>query len=338
MNDHDLITAVRGTRRVDDARLAERVDRHALLAVRDGITMTDRSAQPAVDRPRWLRRLGRRGVAAGALGLTLVGSGAAYAAYQQWYTGGAADGLTCMTAWQDPESPGSESTGGPALTGDPVEDCQRYQQLSGKPPIDDAVAFTWNGLTVVAPRDQVPSEGREITAAPADTAVGVAVARVLDDQVDGGRSRCHTAETAVPYVQGELERLGVTGWTVTVMPDDPASVGPCGRFDVYPATRTVHFIPRSSGDPNVRLPDKEVSHVVYDVRDALRQKVAGACLSAKDAEAVTEEILGSEHHWPTTVVGNDAPCASVDMVVGGSIQVWVYGPEVARPGAARPVG
>lgn len=36
------------------------------------------------------------------LSLTLVGSGAAYAGYQQWYAGGGADGLSCFTRWVDP--------------------------------------------------------------------------------------------------------------------------------------------------------------------------------------------------------------------------------------------
>src|SRR4051794_22947556 len=102
MKDHDLMQALRATRRVSDAEISDGVDRHALSALREGITMTDRNQLSTVEVPRRHRRLGRRGLASGALALALVGGGAAYAAYSQWYVGGGADGLTCMTTWLDP--------------------------------------------------------------------------------------------------------------------------------------------------------------------------------------------------------------------------------------------
>ena len=43
------------------------------------------------------------------------------------------------------------------------------------------------------------------------------------------------------------------------------------------------------------------------------------------------KALGTTHHWPTTVVADPkAKCASVDLMVGGSIQIWVYGPEAVK--------
>ena len=73
----DELAALRATRWVGDAELA---------------TVTDRNTAPTVEAPGRGRRLGRRGMAAGALGLALVGGGAAYATYQHWYAGGALDG------------------------------------------------------------------------------------------------------------------------------------------------------------------------------------------------------------------------------------------------------
>ena len=103
MKDHELIDALRTTRRRSDAEIASGVDRHALSALREGITMTDRNQTSTVEAPRRGRRLGKRGMAAGALGLVLIGGGAAYAGFNQWYVGGGGDGLTCMTTWHDPE-------------------------------------------------------------------------------------------------------------------------------------------------------------------------------------------------------------------------------------------
>jgi hypothetical protein len=31
------------------------------------------------------------------------------------------------------------------------------------------------------------------------------------------------------------------------------------------------------------------------------------------------------------VVDDQAKCASVDLQVGGSMQIWIYGPETAKP-------
>jgi hypothetical protein len=335
MNDHDPLDALRAARRVSDAEIAGSVDRQALRALREGITMIDRDQPATLEAPRRGRRLGRRGVSAGALALVLVGGGAAFAAYQQWYVGGGgADGLTCMTTWQDPSDSDEplDSTGGPALTGDPVADCQRYQQLSGRPEINDPVAFTRNGYVYVAPRDQVPSDGTPLTAATADTAAAMRLDAALQDWVDGGNSRCFTSTTAVPYMKAEIARLGLAGWSTKVMPDNrPYQEGPCGSFYTDPVSRTAMFLPDRGPDPNVRRPDPGISGFVYDVRDALRTGITTHCVSTKQAQDVVAKALGAEHHWPTTVVRTNSPCASVDLVVGGSVQVWIYGPEVARP-------
>ena len=67
--------------------------------------MTDRNQISTVEAPRRGRRLGRRGMAAGALGLVLLGSGAAYAV-SQLDNGPTLDGLNCA------ESMTVDSTGG----------------------------------------------------------------------------------------------------------------------------------------------------------------------------------------------------------------------------------
>jgi hypothetical protein len=334
MNDHDLMDAVRSTRRVSDAEISAVTDRHALNALREGITMTDRNQLSTVEAPRRGRRLGRRGMAAGALGVLLIGSGAAYAGYQQWYVGGGADGITCMMTWQDPAGEqGTATSGGPALTADPVADCQRYQALSGKPPIKDPVAFAHNGRVFVAPRQELPADGRVQAAPSLEDARSMELDAGLEDWVDGGNSRCFSRSSAQAFMDSELKRLGLSDWTTKIMPDNrPFEEGPCGFFDTDPSTRTAMFFPDRGGDPNVRKPDAQVAGFVYDVRDALRAGITDTCVSVTAAEAVAEKATGSEHHWPTTaVVDPGARCASVDMVVGGSIQITVRGPETARP-------
>jgi hypothetical protein len=335
MNDHELMDALRATRRASDTEIASGVDRHALGALREGITMTDRNQISKVDAPRRGRRLGGRGMAAGALGIMLIGGGAAYAAYTNWYVGGAADGLTCMTTWQDPldnDGP-QDSTGGPELTGDPVSDCQRYQQLSGKPQIADAAAFTRFGGLYVAPRGQVPADGQLLVPDPAERSATIRLEAALEDWVDGGNSKCFNAAEAVPYMQSEIKLLALDGWTTKVMPDNrPYEDGPCGFFDTDPVTRTAMFFPNRQVDPDLRKPDNDAAGFVYDVRDALRAGITDKCVSTTEAEATVAKALGTQHHWPTTVVLDDqAKCSSVDLQVGGSTQIWIYGPKAVKP-------
>jgi hypothetical protein len=56
-------------------------------------------------------------------------------------------------------------------------------------------------------------------------------------------------------------------------------------------------------------------------------------VSVDEARAVADEMLAAEeHHWPTsTVVDESADCARVDLAIGGSIQVTVYGPTAVSP-------
>lgn len=117
------LTAADPATRVD----LSRIDETAFAPLREGIPMTPRPTTT----PR--KRLRRRTIALVA-GAALLLGGTATAAYDKWYAGGAADGLTCMTTWVDPlTTENAPSTGGPALTTDPVADCQRYQRESGNP-------------------------------------------------------------------------------------------------------------------------------------------------------------------------------------------------------------
>lgn len=334
VTDH-LIDTLRASRPLDDRELAAGLDRQALTALREAITLTDRRQPGGVETPAPRPRLRRRTVAAGALGLALVGGGGAYAAYTQLYAGGAVDGLSCMATWTDPlTTDGAPTwTGGPALTGDPVADCQRYQELAGKPRISDPVAFTRNGSVFVAPRAEVPADGRLLAGSDAERAKEIRLDASVTDWVDGGSSRCFTKADAVPFMQSQLAEVGLTGWTTKVMPDNrPYEEGPCGFFDSDPATKTVMFFPDRGADPSLRAQDDRVAGFVYDVRDALRAGIADACVSATEAKAVATRALTGQPHWPITVVADEtARCASVDLQVGGNIQVWIYGPTTAKP-------
>lgn len=326
----DVIQALRSAgpaARVDLARADER----AFTALREGITMT------AHDTEGKTARRERRALAAGGLAVALVGGGAAYATFDNWYGGGAgsgAGGVSCQSRWVDPLTADEEdfaaaTTGGPPITGDPVADCQQYQELTGRPAIRDAVAFTYNGDAMyVTPRSDVPADGVEVP--PFEAGSAFELKHSFSDMVDGGRSRCFSPAEATAFAKAEVARLGLDDWTVAPLPSwGPVASegGTCAWVGIDPE-RAKTAISVATGEEDPSLPSEGTDPSVHRMRDALRERIATKCLSLSAAEAVAKQVLGAQHHWPTGVtVDPEAKCTTVDMVVGGSTQIFLRGPS-----------
>lgn len=340
----DRLRSVDPARRVD----LSRVDPGALRAVREGITMTVREPETAdgaseARTRRGLGRLGlgRRGTIAVGLSVVLAGGSLGFAAYHQLFRGGLADGINCLSSWEGQ----SVSTDGPPLTGDPIADCATYMAGSGVAPLVDPVAFTYQGMLYVTPRDQVP-EGAELLPVDPQAAHARELEASLHDMVDGGRSACLSTEDAEAMAAGEISRLGLTGWAVDV--DDTVVEAqyarPCADVSADTRSKTVRVLPHRNDVPG---DNPLLTGLVTD----LRTGVAGQCLSLADARAAADAALvtadaviaaanpgqdvtvsGGTAHWPTTsVLDESASCARVDLEVGGSVQVTVYGPTTAHP-------
>lgn len=318
----DPIEALRAADPVRPSDLS-RTDDAAFVVMREGIVMTG-TARP---RPGGRRRR-RRTLTAGALALALVGGGTAYATYETWYAGGAGDGLTCMTTWDDPlDGDSGTSTGGPALTTDPVADCQRYQELTGGEPITDPVAFTYNGQTFVAPRGEVPADlvgvAVQAPAAP-DAEARMRLENSLEDAVDGGRSTCFDLEEGLAFAEAEIARLGLSGISVEEqdLPEVNVGEGRCGWFiPPHSGRDVVLFSPGRYDDP---LDPPEIAVT-------LRERVAERCLGVEQAEAEVTKALGTQHHWPTSPTRDDSlECTKIDLVLGGSQQIFLRGPATVR--------
>lgn len=341
MRNDDVLAQLRAVNPVTEADLSP-VDPGALVALREGITMTGRQL-PLPNSSK--RRIGRRGATGAIVTIALLGGGAAYAAHQQWYVGGSlADGITCVTQWADPTEHTLESTGGPALTGDPVADCQHYQTLSDRAPITDPVAFRLDDPRIyVAPRSQMPANATVVSAAtPRDDATSELEASA-HDFVDGLGSRCLSGDEALKFAQSELDRLGLTDWTVANGPAgprppvsdvsgrDPSDKLPCARVSLDRDHHAVLVAPNDSDDIDT-LNGAGYAPFVYELRDALRTGITNKCVSLTDAKAVATSALGDAHHWPLTAIEDPkASCTRVDMVVGGSVQITLRGPATAIP-------
>lgn len=307
------------------------VDDTALDALREGILMTPRHTDGTTDSETVpsRRRRSRRALATGGLALALVGGGTAYAAstYAEWYQGGALDGLTCMTAWHDPSTGGSGQTyGGPTLSADPVADCAEYARLTGKPAITDPVAARWDGTLVVGPKAGRPAQAEPVTplagAAKISAQARAELQTSLEDYIDGGLSRCHTLQSGKAFAESELKRLGLSGFRFVVGDQQPPE-GKCAMIFDHESEPVIDVRGKMGADPADHAPA---------LATQLREQVAQKCLSLPEAQKVTATLLETAgHHWPTsTTVDTAASCTRVDLVIGGSTQVFLYGPEQAK--------
>lgn len=315
--DRDVMSILRDAdpaRRVD----LDAVDGRAYAAVEEGILMT-----PRPRRTRTARRWTWGAVATVSAAALALGGGTAYAGYHlynEWYVG-AHDGLNCVTSWEATTGTlwnDERRYGGASMSDDPVADCRSYAELTGKGPIADPVAVRLiDGRLVVGPSVGRPADA---TLVPAITEGEDRVAELgqsLDDYVDGGLSRCFSADEMTGFVQEELSRLGLHRWTITER-DDARPASPCSVAMVAADQEVIvaeNFMPESDVAPTV-------------LSAALRTQVAEQCLTLPEAERAVTQILGDDHHWPTfTRVDSAASCTRVDVELGGSAQVFLRGPE-----------
>lgn len=269
--------------------------------------------------PRPSRRRVRR-ILLGGLAAAVCGGGVAWAAFSNftaWYTGGALDALTCVTIWHVPDGTQREDQyGGSQLTDDPIADCDTYAELTGKPRIVDPVATTYQNSLVVGPRQGMPADAVPITDLPKVRELE----RSLEDYVDGGLSRCFDTASGEQFVRAELARLGLTGLKIVTAEGDPPH-GSCALLFVG-AENEVHVRGHFTDDPDT---DRELVNT-------LRKEVASQCLSLSEAKAAVDQALSTAgQHEPTSVrLDPEARCTRIDLVMGGSLQVFLYGPETAH--------
>jgi hypothetical protein len=316
-------------RRVD----LDAVDPAAFAALREEITMTgiqlggaaaEREAAGITPPGARRRRLGRRGAIAVTLAGVLAGGGVAYAAIQA-YLGDDAEGVTCMTTWNDRALEGlNVDAAGPWLTGDAIADCTTLLAAEGLPPVSDPVVFEHDGHVYVAPADQAPDwiEPIDTSAGPAVDATVIELRQSLGDHVDGGRGTCRTLDEGVAWAQSELDRLGLTDWTVET--SGPATTErPCTGISVAEDEDRTVVVAAAEG-PAELYGSPEVDPAV----DMLRSEIAEQCLTAEQARVVADDALAvlGDPTPATTVVDESAECARVDITIGGLAQVTVYGP------------
>ena len=313
----EAMDALRATDPATRARL-DAVDPGALDALRRGIVMSEQS-EPSTKR---VRRRVLPGVVAGVVAIAVTGGGVAYSSGILGFVGGNADGPNCLTEWGQ-----NEEASGPWLTGDAIADCDTIRAEAGLPPIEDPAVFGILGFTYVVPEDEVPPAVEILASSQVMTPADRELEMSLGDWVDGGRSAaCPSMAESVDWVESELDRLGLTDWSVTTREPEPDN-GPCTEPIVAEKRRVMVIHEDAEGS------DGAVRAELTETAAALRNGITERCVSLADARSVADRVLAEHLDYepsPTTsIVDESAECARVDMRAGGNVQVTVYGPTSA---------
>ena len=326
----DVIAELRGQDPAWRAGL-DAVDPGALVALREGITMTERGTADAraevgsAPARQGARRLRGRGALVGGLAVALAGGGVAVAASQLFSDEESAAtngmGIECREVF-DVGFPNEGAVIGVARTGDPVADCQTERAEEGLDPLTDPVAFMFDSRLYVTPRDQVPAGADVLEVDLSEAAVIRELEASMGDVVDGGAAQCLSADDAPAWVEGELARLGLEGWSVHVLDAAGLEDSPCAELFVGGEPQTVQVLPEAAGRVEGWLDDEEV---------AAYRAIATSCLTVDEAYDAAVEAVGDQPHYPPVrVVDETASCSRINVEeLGGGPKITVYGPTSA---------
>ncbi|MGZ4600668.1 hypothetical protein [Oryzihumus sp.] len=316
MDRDEAMQVLRAAALATDAEVSRRVGQRTLDVLREGITMSSTTEAPVTVPPNRRRRRLTRGAVAGLAGLVLAGGGAAaWAAY----TGGhETTGIDCVSKANDAIIP--------AVSGDPVADCTAMWRREGVTVPDGLKAYDDGKSIVVRLDGTVPDGTRALPGGVVQDAAVIELGASLEDRVDGMRGQCLDASRGRAWVTGELQRLHLRGWRVSVDGSRPPTPTACaeGLADADRHTVTVIGGPPSAdpGDPSVAF------------TRALRTRISGACVSLPAAERIVRQAAGgttAANGMQVTVLADPtASCTRVDAVVGGAWMVTLHGPQVVR--------
>lgn len=235
-------------------------------------------------------------------------------------------GSTTSVACHTGGSPDS-GAGIDMVTGDPVADCAAvWERHTGQPPPELIAYDNGTGGIAVMPADaEVPEDWQPLEAGTMQDARVIELRVALDDHIAGLPSRCHLTEEGQALAERELERLGLSGWSVATERGEADGIETCAYFHLDPDRPRVVLSPREGLVAPVDAPSTVLA------RD-LGTAVADGCLTTAETAEVARRIAGEVGIDGDGLVVNEvadpeATCARAHVNVFGRIEVTVRGPE-----------
>lgn len=225
-----------------------------------------------------------------------------------------------------------------AVTGDPVADCSNEWRRANnsEPPAMTAYDNGSGGVTVLLADDPIPDEYTVLEPGPFQNSSLIELEASLDDYGTGLSSGCFDEPAARQIIQPDLDRLGLTGWTITVDTSRPANgTELCAAAIVFPEEQQVQIIGLSneaaSSDPYTRF------------AATLSEQLATECVGMDEAVSLTRALaestdirINGANIELTEEAGvlainaaedSTATCTRADVNVGGRVEVTLRGPN-----------
>lgn len=237
-----------------------------------------------------------------------------------------------------------------SVTGDPVVDCAAdYQRMNGEAPPELVAYRDMQGFVhVLMASTEVPDGYERLPGGSYQDVALIDLEYALSDFGAGLNSACMDVDAAEQIVAAEFDRLGFSGWKISVDDSEPeravhqvlsadgtsaTELVPSGRFCATHALRpddsTVELW--LSDGAVTALTNPEISELAT-AGQLLQDRMRSECMNFDQAMSLANELLGHLLLASDTfagIVDEDRQCADVDLSIGGSATVRVVGPSSA---------
>ena len=211
-----------------------------------------------------------------------------------------------------------------AVTGDPVRDCaSAWERETGAPPPPLAAYDNGTGGVAVVPAGRaVPGDWTRLEPGLSQDPAIIGLEWGLDDSIDGLRSECHALPAARAIADREIAAAGLPGWQTASDTGEADGRSSCTYYLLDTQSQRVVLIPSDGlvtpgdGSPHARM------------AAALRERLAGGCLSSDEAATQAREAAADADVQGLALHEIPSPgtaCAAVNMRVGGAVVVTVTG-------------
>lgn len=212
------------------------------------------------------------------------------------------------------------------VTGDPVEDCSRLWRRMTGAPAPQLVAYDngSGGIEVLAATEQVPDEWVVLGPGAVQDPALIELEAALADIATGLGSECHQLEGGRAVARRELDRLGLTDWSVVAERGDADGTNTCMFAIVEPLRQRVQLVPLQEVAVRDDDPLRAFARGVHDL-------LAQECLTTPDAAAQVDHVARQVGIEPSAinvqpVIDPDAACARAQITAGGGVDVTIRGP------------
>lgn len=229
-----------------------------------------------------------------------------------------------------------------SVTGDPVVDCaNEWRRANGsEPPAMAAYDDGKGGVAVIIVGDPVPAGYSALKPGTyQDTAV-IELEAALQDVGSGLSADCYDAASARSKIRGELDRLGLDAWDVTVDSDrEPNGSESCAAFALAPDQETVQIFGVGGGGgggvdpyaPFATAVETSLTSQCLNVEEAavlVRAIIADTVVEVGGTRIqLTEEAAESGVVVINSVVDPTASCTRATVTVGGRLDIILRGPN-----------